>query len=548
VLPVAPGGILREGRFAGLFVAIGLGLYALALRDDYFFFDDFYFLDQVARRPLVALLAPQPEFHWRPLSQYGFFGLGHALFGAWAGGYYWLDLAVLAGVAALALPVARFAGFAPAEARIGCALLVLSAAFYRCAAWLSSVQHSLYVLLVLAVLVFEIRWLERRRLLDKALAVVCFGLGLAANAAAVLALPLLAVAYLYHARRCAFAQRRALLGGFLATALPCALLLAGWFVVYAASPAYAPARAGVSDPSHPYFLRITPGQALDNALFLARALFPYGPATLPALGLVVAAFALRRLRTPDGERTPLAPAGFAALFGLVAVAPFLFLVNRRDPSMALLAGVLVLPWLASWLLAAAAPPRRTGAARLAWLPAAAGALVLALHLAFIAIVLGRPGNGRDQAEGIARMNDLAKSHFPAASRLLLVREPTARARAGAPDWVWISYGYGHIPPVLVEGREVEFVREEVEARLAAAGDDTGVIRYRDDFRFFVHPTTRPAAAAPRSRRPTARRRAGRRPGSCGAAAKRAAGACGPRSPGSSGSARAGGRARGEPPG
>lgn len=471
-------------RVIDALLVVALVGHAIALSDLYFFFDDFYFLDKAIEEPLLSLAVPQERFSYRPLSEYGFFALGWSLFGTHATGYFLLSLAVVA-LLALAVPgTARFLGFDALEARLGAVLLAVSPPTVACLAWLSNVQHSSDILFLAWMLRLEIRWLEHGLVRDKALAVLCFGLGLTTNTLVVVGLPLLVLLYLRHATREGAPRWPRLVRSWLATAVPCLLLAAAFFAVVRTSPAWAELQAGTVDPAHPYFLRLTPSQAVTNLGHFVAMLLPYGAASLPVTLALFAAFglrcaALRRLAKPLREE--LLSVGFALAWILVSLAPFLFLANRTNPTMGLLAAVAAYPLLARLVLV----PVRALTARWRWpgLSLAAGLVLLAGHTALAWMELGQYTTGVPQREGLARIRELARAHYPDARTLYLVNEARRRPRSG--DWVLRSYGYGRINPALVDGRRIVFLSEHPEQRLQRLGEDEGVIRYRGDFRFYV---------------------------------------------------------------
>jgi hypothetical protein len=471
-------------RVIDALLAVALVGHAVAVSDLYFFFDDFYFLDKAIEEPLLRLAAPQEHFSYRPLSEYGFFALGWSLFGTRATGYFLLNLAVMA-LVVLAVPgTARFLGFDAVEARIGAALLAVSPPAVSCLSWLSNVQHSLDILFLVWMLRLEIRWLEHGLMRDKALAVLCFGLGLTTNTLVVVGLPLLVLLYLRHATRESAPSWRRLARGFLAAAVPCLLLSAAFVAVARTSPAWAALQAGMADPTHPYFLRLTPSQAITNLGHFVALILPYGAASLPVTLALFAAFGLRCAvlrRAAERVREELLGVGFALAWILVSLAPFLFLANRINPSMGLLAGVVAFPLLARLVLG----PVRGLAAR--WgrpgFSLAAGLALLAGHTALAWMELGQYTTGAQQREGLARIRELARVHHPDARTLYLVNE--ARRGPTSGDWVFTSYGYGRINPVFVDGRRIVFLSEHPGHRLERLREDEGVIRYRGNFRFYV---------------------------------------------------------------
>jgi len=488
---------LQNGGYLDALSVLALLGYAIAVSDFFFFFDDFYFLDGAIRDPLGRLVTPREHFLFRPLSQYGFFGVGHLFFGIHAGGYYFFHLAILAGVAASARPIARFFGFDGLEARAACALMLLSPPVLKCLSWLSYVQQSLDVLLVLAMLGFEIRWLEKRRAIHKVLAILCFGLGVTTNVVVVIAFPLLVLIYARHAsmrRPLSPPDWRQLTLGYGSTVVPSSLIFFAFYAVYQRAPAYAGFQAGMADPSSPYYLRFTVEQIVANLGHFLGYLFPFGVAMAPLLIALLLAWgawclATRSLRETDGRGVQ--KVGFALAWSLISVSPFLLLANRTNPTMALLAAAGAYPLVATLLLSPVRELARRW--RMAWVAPVVALAMLAVPMQqAVEFFDKRQLGGYLQRSGIERINELADGHFPDATTLYLVNEAPRRpgeTHSGS-DWVRTSYGFGSINPAFVGGREIEFVSRDEATQISRREDDAAMISYRPNFHFFVRPGAR----------------------------------------------------------
>jgi hypothetical protein len=149
--------------------------------------------------------------------------------------------------------------------------------------------------------------------------------------------------------------------------------------------------------------------------------------------------------------------------------------------MSLLAGVAAYPLLVALLIA---PLRRLRRGRSAWLAGAAVVVLLAYHGELAREHLAVP-RGQSQRAGLEQIRALASRRFPDASKVYLVNEVALRAGEDPDlsDWFWMSYGFGYISPAFVDGRDVEFLRSDVEERLAERGEGVGVILYHPRFRF-----------------------------------------------------------------
>ena len=490
---------ILNSKWSASFFAVIVAYYFFRVSDWFFFFDDIVFLHHVIHTPFFELLLPEHYFyHYRPLSQYGYFKLCYLLFGLNPLGYYLFNLSLLLLNLWVIDKIFTALGIDKIYITLVCLMMAASLSFYRNLIWLSNSQHIIPFLFIALTIYFEVLWNHKRKWIYKILGVMSFVLGLFSNFTTLLAIPLIGIVHLFFL---CLEENRFSVGYYvrlLFTLSPYLILFAAFYWFYSDTTAYKNYQVLLNDKNSIYYAEFSVDQAFTTLEAYGKDILPSNEVILIIIPLImifsIVVF-VKDFLAKKKQNNQLKMNIFFILWVVITIFMLLFFKYRRAENLVFLAAIGIYFLLITNIIGFILKLRISDKNKKIWINIMM-ILILGTHFLFSykkvspendeLLALGFGGQNNERA--IQQIRYLVDFYLEDKKVIYLASYEKYLSKAeDYTDYALISLGYGKFAEVFLRDIEIEFVlvADNIDERVNNLKESEAILFYDNECNFFL---------------------------------------------------------------